>query len=53
MTSNVHGDNKSSKTTTLKVAEAEQRDVGQVRTYQTEDVKVRRWISSMSGLVKW
>jgi transitional endoplasmic reticulum ATPase len=47
MTSNVHGDNKSSKTTTLKVAEAEQRDVG--RKIARVDPAVAEALNIISG----
>ncbi|MDQ2685408.1 MAG: AAA family ATPase, partial [Thermoproteota archaeon] len=47
MTSDVHGDNKSSKTTTLKVAEAEQRDVG--RKIARVDPAVAEALDIISG----
>ena len=47
MTSNVHGDNKSSKITTLKVAEAEQRDVG--RKIARVDPAVAEALNIISG----
>lgn len=47
MTSNVHGNNKSSKTTTLKVAEAEQRDVG--RKIARVDPAVAEALNIISG----